>query len=96
MTNLDINPAAEQSTQGAPAPVMRAEHAEGHLARVIEQQTAKLPSDWFLVAAVAAMGASLVLELTRRHRAATFVGQWPAPLLIMGVYNKLVKTLGTR
>lgn len=96
MQHLDVNPATEQSARPAPAPVFRAEHAEGHLARLIEQQTAKLPSDGFLVAALAAMGAAVALELTGRQRASRFIGQWPTPLLIMGVYNKLVKTLGTR
>jgi hypothetical protein len=80
----------------APAPVLRPEHAEGELARLIEQQTAKIPSHWFLIAAVGAMGLSLALEFSGRRRGSRFVGQWPAPLLIMGMYNKLVKTLGTR
>ena len=75
---------------------LRPEHAEGNLARVIEQQTAKLPSHWFLLAAIGAMAAAATLELTGRHRASRFVGQWPSPLLVMGIYNKLVKTLGTR
>jgi hypothetical protein len=37
-----------------------------------------------------------VLELSGRRRAADFVSRWPSPLLIAGMYNKLVKTLGTR
>jgi len=96
MAELDVNPAARESLGAAPAPVWRAEHAEGDVARLIEQQTAKVPSHWFLVAALGAMGVSLGLELSGRHRASRFVGQWPAPLLIMGMYNKLVKTLGSR
>ena len=80
----------------APAPVLRPEHVEGEMARLIEQQTAKIPSHWFLAAAVGAMGLSLALELSGRRRGSRFVGQWPGPLLIMGMYNKLVKTLGTR
>jgi hypothetical protein len=96
MAELDVNPAAEASLRAAPAPVLRPEHAEGDAARVLEQQTAKIPSHWFLLAAVGAMSMSLMLELAGRTRASRFVGQWPAPLLIMGVYNKLVKTLGTR
>ncbi|BCS35072.1 hypothetical protein TBR22_A42980 [Luteitalea sp. TBR-22] len=96
VSTLDVNPAAEASALGPPAPVLRAEHAEGDIARVIEQQSAKLPSHWFLMAALGAMGTSLVLELTGRRRASRFVGQWPTPLLVMGIYNKLVKTLGTR
>jgi hypothetical protein len=92
----DFNPAAESSLSAAPAPVLRPEHAEGDLARVIEQQSAKIPSHWFLAGAIGSMGVSLLLELAGRRRASRFVGQWPAPLLIMGMYNKLVKTLGTR
>jgi hypothetical protein len=96
MAEIDVNPAAVASLTAPPAPVLRPEHAEGDLARVVEQQTAKIPSDWFLLGAIGSMGVSLVLELTGRRRASGFVGQWPAPLLIMGMYNKLVKTLGTR
>jgi hypothetical protein len=96
MTDLEVNPAAEASLSVSPAPVLRPEHAEGDIARLVEQQTAKIPSHWFLLGALSSMGASLVLELTGRHRESRFVAQWPAPLLIMGMYNKLVKTLGTR
>ena len=96
MSGLEINPAAEASLTAAPAPVLRPEHAEGDLARLIEQQTAKIPSHWFLIGALGSMGLSLALELSGRERESRFVGQWPGPLLIMGMYNKLVKTLGTR
>jgi hypothetical protein len=93
---LDVNPAAEASLQDPPPPIIRPEHAEGNLARLIEQQTAKVPSHWFLFAALGAMSLSLTLELAGRRRESRFVGQWPAPLLVMGVYNKMVKLLGTR
>jgi hypothetical protein len=96
MTSVDVNPAAEASLTTAPAPVLRPEHAEGELARLIEQQSAKIPSHWFLFGAVGAMGLSLALELSGRSRASDFVGKWPTPLLLGGIYNKLVKTLGTR
>jgi hypothetical protein len=96
MAEIDVNPAADASLTPAPAPVLRPEHLEGDLARVVEQQTARIPSDWFLLAAIGSMGFSLVLEIVGRRRASRFIGQWPAPLLIMGMYNKLVKTLGTR
>jgi hypothetical protein len=96
MSKPDINPAAEASLTDVPVPVVRPEHAEGELARLIEQQTAKIPSHWFLMAAAGAMVASLTLELAGRRRASDFVGRWPAPLMLGGLYNKLVKTLGTR
>lgn len=93
---IDVNPAAEASLRGVPVPVVRPEHAEGDLARLIEQQTAKVPSHWFLAGAFIAMGASAVCEASGRTRASRFVGQWVAPLMIAGLYNKIVKTLGTR
>ena len=96
MSPLDVNPAAEESLADLPVPVIRPEHAEGDLARLIEQQTAKVPSHWFLFAAIGSMAASLGLELSGRTRASRFVGMWPTPLLVAGMYNKLVKTLGTR
>jgi len=74
---------------------MTREHAEGSVARTIEQQTAKLPSDTFLWAALGAMGASAVLQLTGKKNASLFVGDWVAPLLLFGVYNKIVKVQGS-
>jgi hypothetical protein len=73
----------------------RAEHREGSLARAIEQQTAKLPSDTFLWAAVGSMGLSLALELMGEEKKANFVGHWAPTLLIFGLYNKLVKLQGS-
>jgi hypothetical protein len=96
MTMSDVNPAADESMKEDPAPVVRVEHAEGNIARLIEQQTAKVPSHWFLFAALGSMTLSLTLELAGRRRPSRFIGQWPTPLLVMGVYNKLVKLLGAR
>lgn len=96
MSSDDINPAAAQSLVDVPPPVLRPEHVEGELVRLIEQQTAKIPSHWFLFSALGSMGLSLALELGGRRRASRFVGMWPGPLLTLGIYNKIVKTLGTR
>ena len=71
------------------------EHNEGPVARAIEEQTAKLPSDAFLWAAGASMVASLILKILDRHHEALFVGQWAPTILILGVYNKLVKQHGS-
>jgi hypothetical protein len=70
------------------------EHREGEVAKAIEEQTAKLPSDLFLWAALGSMGASLSLQLMGKKHASLFVGQWAAPFLIMGLYNKIVKVEG--
>jgi hypothetical protein len=71
------------------------QHSEGAVARTIEQQTAKLPSDAFLWASFAAMAASLGLQLTDRKVESLFIGQWAAPFLLFGIYNKLVKVAGS-
>lgn len=70
-------------------------HSEGPVARSIEDQTAKLPSDTFLWAAVGSMAVSLALQMSGRKPESLFVGQWAAPFLLLGVYNKLVKVAGT-
>jgi hypothetical protein len=83
---------------------------EGRVARSIESQTAKLPSDVFLWAAGAAMIGSLVFQVLGpkprrlgifgrsvpgRAPLATFIGQWVPTLLIFGIYNKIVKVAGS-
>lgn len=78
-----------QTTQEAQA------HSEGAVALGIEEQTAKLPSDTWLWAAVGSMGVSLFLQLAGQEKNSLFVGQWAAPLLLIGVYNKLVKVAGS-
>jgi hypothetical protein len=70
------------------------EHREGQLARSIEDYTSRLPSDTYLWAAVGCMAISATLKLMGRSHDALFVGQWPAPFLLMGLYNKIVKVEG--
>ena len=67
---------------------------EGKVARAIEEQTAKLPSDVFLWAAIGAMACSFTLKLMKNDDTALFIGQWPAPFLLFGIYNKMVKQQG--
>ena len=69
-------------------------HEEGKITEEIENQTAKLPSKLFLCVALTAMATSLTLKCLGKKHAALFVGQWAAPFLILGTYNKIVKTMG--
>ena len=71
------------------------QHQEGPIARTLEQQTAKLPSDTFLWAALGSIGASAVLRMMGKKNASLFVGDWVAPFLLFGVYNKIVKLQGS-
>jgi hypothetical protein len=62
---------------------------------MIEQQTAKLPSDIFLWAAGGSILGSLAFQMMGEEKKAMFVGQWAPTFLILGLYNKLVKTHGS-
>jgi hypothetical protein len=68
---------------------------EGCVAKMIEQQTAKIPSDMFLWAAGASILGSLALKSLGQDKDSQFVGQWAPTFLILGLYNKLVKLHGS-
>ena len=72
-----------------------ASHTEGRVAKAIESQTSKLPSDTFLWAAIGCMATSATLQAMGKQHGSLFIGQWAPTLLIMGLYNKLVKQLGS-
>lgn len=76
-------------------PTLRSDHAEGPVAKTIEQHTAKLPSDWFLWAALGSIATSAALQFSGNKHASTFVGQWAPTFLILGLYNKIVKEFGS-
>ena len=78
-----------------PEPRAREEHREGTVARSIEQQTAKLPSDLFLWAAFGSIAGSLLFKMNGKNQESLFVGQWAPTFLILGIYNKLVKLHGS-
>lgn len=71
------------------------EHKEGEVAKTIENQTARLPSDVFLWAAGASILTSLSLKIMQKDHGALFVGQWAPTFLILGLYNKIVKVAGS-
>lgn len=75
--------------------ITKNDHSEGSVAKAIEQQTAKLPSDLFLWAALGSMAASATLKIMGKDKTALFVGQWASPFLILGLYNKVVKVEGS-
>ena len=95
----ELNPfasAAPEEDLLEAAPVVRTEHKESLLTRMIEHQTAKLPSNAFLFLSLCAMAVSIASEVRNQQRASRFFGMWVGPLLTMGVYNKMVKTFGAR
>lgn len=58
----------------------------------IEEVTKRVPSVSFLGLAIGAIAVSATLMLLNRKNWANFVGQWAPTFLILGTYNKLVKT----
>jgi hypothetical protein len=95
MSATMTQPISTKEPQQQNSAALAQEHKEGPLARAIEEQTAKLPSDIFLLAALGSMGVSALLQLTGKKRASLFVGEWVAPFLLFGVYNKIVKVEGS-
>ncbi len=75
--------------------VQAGEAEEGKVTAYIESYTSKVPSGYFLAAAAASIVASVSFKIAKRDNAALFVGQWVAPFLILGIYNKQVKQHGS-
>lgn len=68
---------------------------EGKSAKAMERQTAKLPSDMYFWAAVGSMAGSAYLQWKGDQETSLFVGQWAPAFLTIGVYNKMVKLMGS-
>ncbi len=75
--------------------VFAGEASEDQFTSAIEKYTSKIPSSAFLACTLGSMAASLTLKIMGKDNAALFVGQWAAPFLILGEYNKLVKQHGS-
>lgn len=71
------------------------QETEGDVAKTLERRTAQLPSDWWLWAAGASILGALALRAYGREDDAQFVGQWAPTFLVIGLYNKIVKLLGS-
>lgn len=75
--------------------VSRGESTEDRFTGAIEKHTSQLPSTTFLGLAIGSMAVSAILKIMGKDDWALFVGQWAAPFLIMGNYNKMVKQHGS-
>ena len=68
---------------------------EDQVTSLIESYSAQLPSSFFLGAAGPSMIAALIAKLQGKNHASLFFGQWAAPFLLLGIYNKMVKQHGS-
>jgi hypothetical protein len=64
---------------------------EGEMTHAIEKQTSKVPSLVFLGLAGASVVTSLISFISGKKQLANFVGEWVPTLLMLGLYNKIVK-----
>ncbi len=71
------------------------QHEEGQLTKAVEQYTSMIPSGVYLTTAFATVGISLGLRLAGRPSDANFVAHWTSTILLLGVYNKIVKVHGS-
>ncbi|MGC2249249.1 MAG: hypothetical protein WA626_01140 [Acidobacteriaceae bacterium] len=71
------------------------EMQEDQVTALLERYSSKWPTSLFMGAAIASIIGSMVLKSQRKHLDALFVGQWVAPFLILGLYNKSVKQHGS-
>jgi hypothetical protein len=69
--------------------------AEDGFTGALEAQTSRMPSSGYLAFALGSIATSAVLKAMGKNDWALFVGQWAAPFLIIGVYNKMVKQHGS-
>jgi hypothetical protein len=75
--------------------VTEGEAQEDQITASIEKFTSQIPSSAYLGAALASMAVSVAFKAAQKNHEALFVGQWAAPFLILGIYNKLVKLHGS-
>jgi hypothetical protein len=71
------------------------ESQEDQVTAAIEKVTSKTPSSLFLGLAIASIAGSLAFKASKKDHAALFVGQWVAPFMLLGIYNKMVKQHGS-
>ena len=75
--------------------VVTAPAAEGRWTKRIENQTAKVPSVFFLSLAIAGILSSGAMKLIKpRSSVPDFIGLWVPTFLLLGLYNKIVKIEG--
>jgi hypothetical protein len=77
--------------------VQAGEAQEDQVTAMMEKYSSQVPSSVYLGLAIASIAASVTLQITQKEKAngALFVGQWVAPFLLLGIYNKMVKQHGS-
>ena len=75
--------------------VSKGEAQEDQVTAAIEKYTSKVPSSVYLALAIGSIAGSISFNLAKKKHEALYIGQWVAPFLLLGIYNKLVKIHGS-
>jgi hypothetical protein len=75
--------------------VAKGEAQEDQITAAIETYTSQIPSSIYLGLALTSMAVSVGFQIAGKKDTSLFIGQWAAPFLILGLYNKLVKQHGS-
>lgn len=69
---------------------------DGKLTKAIDNQITKIPTSFFILLAGGVVALSLGLAVNEKKKSwASYVGQWVPTLLLLGIYDKIVKTQQT-
>lgn len=68
---------------------------ESNIVKRIEKRAENIPSSYFVSAAAASVAIALGLAFTKKKQWANFVGQWVPTILLLGIYNKMLKSQGS-
>lgn len=69
------------------------QYTNGRRKTSIGHQASRLPSDFFVWAALGSVAGSAYLRLIGEGEKSLFVGQWAPTFLAFGVYNKIIRRL---
>jgi len=75
--------------------VQAGQHEEGELTKKLEHFTSQVPSGVYLSLAIGSASLAALLYATGRKSEGIFVGHWAPTILLIGMYNKLVKLQGS-
>lgn len=66
-------------------------HSGKKVDEMMDRQIAKAPSNAFVLMGLGSLGLSLLLRMLGSKEGSQFIGQWVPTLMIIAVYNKMLK-----
>ncbi len=92
---MDMNRTMNAVDEMSSKPTEALSQGKAKMDRFAEKASAIVPSNMFVVAALASIAASAYLQISGRRQWSLFVGEWAPSFLLFGIFNKLTKNLGS-